>query len=196
MSGLSAYLEPTLPYDWQIVIADNASIDRTPEVGADLAAADDRVEYLRLEQKGRGRALRRAWLDSDADVVSYMDVDLSTNLDAFLPLVQSIAGVAFDVADRDPADAWRRTHPPVEARVVSRGYNVLIKVMFPRRRLLRRAVRLQGCQPARRGRAGSDGREQRVVLRQRAAAAGPSSAATVSTRCPSSGSRTSTAAST
>ncbi|MFN2114770.1 MAG: dolichyl-phosphate beta-glucosyltransferase [Anaerolineae bacterium] len=133
VSELSSYLEATLPYDWKIVIADNASIDGTPEVGAELAAADDRVEYLRLEQKGRGRALRRAWLDSDADVVSYMDVDLSTGLDAFLPLVQSILEAGFDVAIGNRLMSGARTTRQWKREITSRGYNVIIKLLFPRR---------------------------------------------------------------
>jgi glycosyltransferase involved in cell wall biosynthesis len=133
VAELTSFLETMLPYDWKIVIADNASIDRTPEVGAALADADDRVEYLRLEQKGRGRALRRAWLDSDADVVSYMDVDLSTNLDAFLPLVQSILEAPFDVAIGSRLLGGARVTRQWKRELISRGYNVLIKVIFPRR---------------------------------------------------------------
>ena len=95
---LTGWLEANLPYDWCVVIADNASTDGTRAIGERLAAEDSRVEYLYISQKGRGRALRMAWLASDADVVSYMDVDLSTGLDAFLPLVQYILHGPYDVA--------------------------------------------------------------------------------------------------
>ena len=68
------------------------------EVALGAAPGLELERDLRLEQKGRGRALKRAWQSSDADVVSYMDVDLSTNLDAFLPLVRSIAEEGYDVS--------------------------------------------------------------------------------------------------
>jgi glycosyltransferase involved in cell wall biosynthesis len=133
ITRLAEHLDATLPYAWRIVIADNASIDGTPEEGRKLEASVDRVHYLRLEQKGRGRALRRAWLDSDADVVSYMDVDLSTGLDAYLPLVRNIIEGPFDVAigsrllkGAAVTRQWRR-------ELISRAYNLMVLAMFPRR---------------------------------------------------------------
>jgi glycosyltransferase involved in cell wall biosynthesis len=134
VATLRDYLDATLPYAWKILIADNASVDGTPDVGRAVAAEDERVEYIRLEQKGRGRALRRAWLDSDADVVSYMDVDLSTNLDAFTPLVESILEGPYDVAIGSRLLRGARVTRHWKREIISRGYNLLIKAMFPRRR--------------------------------------------------------------
>jgi len=130
---LTAFLETRFPYPWRVVIADNASVDRTPEIGAGLAAADDCVEYLRIPQKGRGRALRAAWLASDADVVSYMDVDLSTNLDAFVPLVEHIVDGPFDVAIGSRLLRGARVTRQWKRELVSRIYNLLILLLFPRR---------------------------------------------------------------
>ncbi|MDX6657035.1 MAG: hypothetical protein QOH62_1828, partial [Solirubrobacteraceae bacterium] len=84
---LHAFLEDGFPFRWRILIADNASTDATPAVAAALAAELPGVAVLRLEEKGRGRALRAAWAQSPADVVAYMDVDLSTDLRGLLPLV-------------------------------------------------------------------------------------------------------------
>src|SRR5437762_1955898 len=84
---LHAYLSDRFPFTWRITIADNASKDSTPLVAAALAADLPGVRVVRLEEKGRGRALRTVWSASDADVLAYMDVDLSTDLDALLPLV-------------------------------------------------------------------------------------------------------------
>src|SRR5262245_55576525 len=84
---LHAYLVATLPYRFRITIADNASTDATPEVAAELAHVLPDVVVLHVAAKGRGRALRAAWTSSPASVLAYMDVDLSTDLAALLPLV-------------------------------------------------------------------------------------------------------------
>ena len=90
---------PAFPYAWRIVIADNASIDRTPEVGRRLVEEHGNlVEYVRIEQKGRGRALKQTWLASPMDIVSYMDVDHSTDLEAFPALIGAIAEDGYAVA--------------------------------------------------------------------------------------------------
>ena len=70
---------------WNVTIADNASTDRTWSIARRLADDLDRVSALHLDQKGRGRALRAAWSASPARVLAYMDVDLSTDLDALAP---------------------------------------------------------------------------------------------------------------
>lgn len=71
-------------YDWHITIADNASTDNTPIIGTTLAKKFSHVSLFRLEQKGRGRAIKRVWSQTPADYLAYMDVDLSTDL-AHLP---------------------------------------------------------------------------------------------------------------
>jgi len=87
------------------------------------------VVSLHLDEKGRGRALRRAWLDSNADIVSYMDVDLSTDLEAFPKLIQAIEE-GYDIAIGSrlmPGSSIKRSF---KRELTSRGYNLLIKAMF------------------------------------------------------------------
>src|SRR3954451_6928689 len=74
---LHRFLTDGFPFSWRIVIADNASVDATPEIARRLSMQLPSVSHLRLEQKGHGRALRSAWSASPAKVVAYMDVDLS-----------------------------------------------------------------------------------------------------------------------
>ena len=128
--ALCAYLETYFPYRWSVVIADNASSDATPAVAEGLASAYPGVSVLHLEEKGRGRALKATWSASEADIVAYMDVDLSTNLWSFLPLVAPLATGHSDVAIGSRllrgamvTRQWRR-------EVISRCYNLLIKGMF------------------------------------------------------------------
>src|SRR2546430_10923781 len=95
---LDAYLESRFPFSARITIADNASTDETWAVACRLAAELPRVRLLHINEKGRGRALAAAWLTSDAAVVAYMDVDLSTDLNALLPLVAPVISGHSDVA--------------------------------------------------------------------------------------------------
>lgn len=133
ITRLAGYLGAHCPYDWRIVIADNASTDRTPEIGRRLAAASPQVDYLRLEQKGRGRALRRAWSESTADVLSYMDVDLSTDLDCFLPLIQPLVEGRYGLAIGSRLAPGAVVTRGLKREFISRTYNAMMWVMFPRK---------------------------------------------------------------
>jgi len=74
----------------RIIIANNSSTDKTLEIAKNLAKKYQGVSYIHLGKKGRGRALKKSWLNSKAGIVSYMDVDLSTGLDAFPKMIASI----------------------------------------------------------------------------------------------------------
>jgi glycosyltransferase involved in cell wall biosynthesis len=95
---LHGHLNRTFPYSFRVTIADNASTDQTLEIARALAAELDGVEVQHVDTKGRGRALRQAWSSSDAWVLAYMDVDLSTDLAALLPLVAPLISGHSDVA--------------------------------------------------------------------------------------------------
>ena len=115
------------PHHWRILIADNASTDGTLRVAQELAAQyPEEVACLHLDQKGRGRALRVAWMTSDADILSYMDVDLSTGLEAYPLLVQSIIN-GYDVAIGSRLMSGSQTTRSPRREVISRAYNLLIK---------------------------------------------------------------------
>jgi glycosyltransferase involved in cell wall biosynthesis len=128
---LHAFLsEHMADYDWVIEIADNASIDRTAEVSRTLIGEYERVRYLRLEQKGRGRALKKSWTESDADIVSYMDVDLSTNLDSFPPMVRALSHEGYDIGTGSRLMKGANTVRSLKREVISRTYNIMVKAMF------------------------------------------------------------------
>jgi glycosyltransferase involved in cell wall biosynthesis len=130
---LRAYLLRYFPYQWRITIADNASVDRTLEIARVLAQEYPNVKALHLDQKGRGRALRTAWLASDADVVSYMDVDLSTNLESFLPLVAPIITGHSDLAIGSRLLRSAVTTRQWKREIISRCYNFMIKILLHNR---------------------------------------------------------------
>ena len=131
--ALCAYLETYFPYRWSVVIADNASTDATLSVAEGLASAYPRVSVLHLEEKGRGRALKAAWSASEADVVAYMDVDLSTNLWSFLPLVAPLATGHSDVAIGSRLLRGAMVTRQWKRELISRCYNLLIKTLFDNR---------------------------------------------------------------
>src|SRR5262249_50232859 len=92
------FLSGKLQYKAQLVIVDNGSTDGTQNVARKLAAEHTGIKFMHLTQRGRGRALRSAWLQSNADIVCYMDVDLSTRLDHLPELLDAIAVEGYDIA--------------------------------------------------------------------------------------------------
>jgi glycosyltransferase involved in cell wall biosynthesis len=118
--------------DWRVVVADNGSTDRTTELANELSNKYPHLTVSRLDQRGRGRALKKAWTESDADVRLYMDVDLSTDLKSLPPLVAAIADEGYDVAIGSRlttgSEVVDRT---LKREITSRGYNALIHMFFP-----------------------------------------------------------------
>jgi glycosyltransferase involved in cell wall biosynthesis len=117
-----------LPLAWRIVIADNASTDRTLGIARALAATLPNVSVLHLDAKGRGRALRAAWSLSDADVLCYMDADLSTDLAALLPLIAALVSGHSDVAIGTRLAPGARVRRGVKRELISRAYNRLLRL--------------------------------------------------------------------
>ncbi|MBQ1119971.1 glycosyltransferase [Streptomyces sp. B15] len=124
---LHTFLTRHFPYGFRITIADNASRDRTQEVARELAQEFGDVMLVRLEEKGRGRALRTVWAASDAPVRAYMDVDLSTDLNALLPLVAPLISGHSDVATGTRLASGSRVVRGPKREVLSRGYNLLLR---------------------------------------------------------------------
>ena len=124
---LHAFLCASFPFTWRIVIADNASTDATPAIARALGRELRGVSHLRLGEKGRGRALRAAWSASRADVVTYMDVDLSTDLRALLPLVAPLLSGHSDVAIGTRLASGARVVRGPKRELISRSYNVILR---------------------------------------------------------------------
>jgi glycosyltransferase involved in cell wall biosynthesis len=124
IGALRRFLSDRLSFvEWEIVIADNGSNDGTGSVAAQLAAAEPGVRVVRLDARGRGRALKHVWLSGDADVYAYMDADLSAGLDAFPVLVDLVASGRCDVAYGSRLEADSRTARGHGREFLSRVYN-------------------------------------------------------------------------
>ncbi|MEU8088897.1 dolichyl-phosphate beta-glucosyltransferase [Micromonospora sp. NPDC049101] len=124
---LHAHLREHFPYPFRITIADNASIDDTLKVADGLAGELPGVEVLHLDAKGRGRALSAAWSASSAPVLAYMDVDLSTDLAALLPLVAPLISGHSDLAIGTRLARTSRVVRGAKREVISRAYNLLLR---------------------------------------------------------------------
>jgi len=124
---LHRYLRDNFRLTWVITIADNASQDQTWGIACRLAGNLDGVRAVHLDQKGRGRALRAVWSTSRASVVAYMDVDLSTDLDALLPLVAPLLTGHSDVAIGSRLAPGARVVRGPKREVISRSYNMILR---------------------------------------------------------------------
>lgn len=116
-----------LPMNARITIADNASTDATWLTAQALQERYGQVQAVHLAEKGRGRALRRTWQRSDATVLAYMDVDLSTDLDALFPLVAPLLSGHSDIAIGTRLGRGSRVVRGPKREFISRTYNLLLR---------------------------------------------------------------------
>ena len=130
MRRLAGYLRESLPFRARITIADNGSTDGTPAIASQLARELPEVRAVRMELPGRGRALRAIWSQSEAEVLAYMDVDLSTDLNALLPLVAPLLSGHSDVAIGTRLARGSRVIRGPKREVISRGYNLLLRTLM------------------------------------------------------------------
>jgi len=124
---LHTYLNEQFPLTWSVTIVDNASSDGTWDLARRLAGELDGVQARHLDGKGRGRALRAAWSSSPAPVVAYMDVDLSTDLNALLPLVAPLVSGHSDIAIGTRLAPGADVVRGPRREVISRAYNFVLK---------------------------------------------------------------------
>lgn len=125
-----AYLQEQFAYPFRITIADNASVDGTLHIAHQVQHELPGVRVVHLDQKGRGRALKQTWLSSDALVLAYMDVDLSTDLDALAPLVASLMSGHSDVAIGSRLARGANVVRGAKREFISRSYNRLLRTVL------------------------------------------------------------------
>src|SRR6266704_6148003 len=127
---LVAYLRESFPFNARITIADNDSTDATWAIAGQLARELPQVRAVRMELPGRGRALRTIWSQSEAEVLAYMDVDLSTDLNALLPLVAPLLSGHSDVAIGTRLARGAHVTRGPRREVISRSYNLLLHAVL------------------------------------------------------------------
>lgn len=128
VTTVRAFLAAELPCVWRVVVVDNGSTDGTDRVARELEARwPGEVSFLQLPQRGRGRALRHAWTRSDADVMCYTDVDLSTELPALPVLVRAVLHEGYDLGTGSRLLPASRTRRSLKREAISRCYNLMVK---------------------------------------------------------------------
>jgi glycosyltransferase involved in cell wall biosynthesis len=130
---LHSYLTDNLPFRFIITIAENASTDGTFAAAQQLSAELPGVRAVHLDRKGRGLALRHVWASSDADVVAYMDADMSTGLDAFLPLIAPLLSGHSDLATGSRLAHGATVVRSPRREIISRSYNLLLRTVLSAR---------------------------------------------------------------
>lgn len=124
------FLKNNLDDNWQIVIADNNSTDRTGEIGKELENKFKEIKYIHIPQKGKGRAVRAAWAVSDADVYIFMDADLATDLSAFMPLVSAVTREGFDLVIGSRFHKNSKVKRSFSRKLVSLTYSLILRLML------------------------------------------------------------------
>ena len=130
LTTLADYLDTQCPYDWSITVADNGSTDQTLELATAFAAVNPRTRVIRLEERGRGRALKQAWSTSAAEIVAYMDVDLSTGLESLRPLLDPIVDGSCEVSIGSRLAPEAEIVRSFRREVISRIYNLIARAFL------------------------------------------------------------------
>lgn len=127
---LHNFLAKKADFKWQIIIVDNASTDNTQKIGERIAKKHERIKYVHLSKKGRGRAIKHVWSRSKANILAYMDVDLSTDISYLPNLVHALQNDAdIAIGSRLLKDSVVKNRTFMR-EFISRGLNLLIKLMF------------------------------------------------------------------
>ena len=118
-------------YEWRILIAENGSTDSTPQIAARLSETMANVGVVNLGVRGRGRAIRKGWLESRADILAYMDIDLSTDLASLVDAVEAIELHRYDIAVGSRLLKGSRViGRPFHREVMSRAYSMTFRLLY------------------------------------------------------------------
>jgi len=122
-------ISKNVDYDYKIIISDNCSIDNTKEVSKRLSKECSDVRYLYIPVKGRGIALKVAWMLSKANVVCFLDADLSADLETLLKMINEILN-GWDACVGSRFVEGSVVKRCLKREITSRGYNLFLKMLF------------------------------------------------------------------
>jgi glycosyltransferase involved in cell wall biosynthesis len=130
LRALQAQLSSRCSYNWSLSIVDNGSTDSSWAIASQIARREPNVRALRLAERGRGGALKAAWTSSPADILAYMDIDLSTDLDALGPVLDPIAAGTADVSIGSRLASGAQVTRSVQREAISHLYNLIARTML------------------------------------------------------------------
>ncbi|MBI5071925.1 glycosyltransferase [Candidatus Falkowbacteria bacterium] len=130
VTKLYDFLKKNIADDWQIIIADNNSTDRTSDIGKDLEKNIGEIKYLHIPQKGKGRAIRAAWESNDAEVYVFMDADLATDLSALPALVAAVGRENYDLAAGARFHKDSKVNRSTLRKLISRIYRFILRMIL------------------------------------------------------------------
>ncbi|MFQ7839814.1 MAG: glycosyltransferase [Enterocloster bolteae] len=82
IEALLQYLEIHKEIRYIITIVDNGSTDNTENIAREYADNNNSIYYIKIEEKGVGIAFKTAVKVNCCDIIGYMDIDLSTDINA------------------------------------------------------------------------------------------------------------------
>lgn len=116
----------------EVLIVQNGSSDRTQEIADAAAGADGRFRVLRLDQRGKGRAVRAGMLASQGQVVVLCDADFSMPVEEIGLLAEAIkAGADVAIGSREAPGA-RRMGEPARRHIMGRMFNRVVQLVAVR----------------------------------------------------------------
>jgi len=124
------FLSKNITYPFEITLADNGSTDNSAAIAGKLSGMIKEIRILQIKQKGKGLAIKRSWLESGADILSFMDADLSTNLRHFPELIDALITERNDIAIGSRLIKGNAVKRSIKRDFVSRTYNILLKLFF------------------------------------------------------------------
>jgi glycosyltransferase involved in cell wall biosynthesis len=127
---LDAFLRSASFKSYRIQITDNGSTDQSGQIGKRLAQEFSEVQYIRIKQRGRGLALRHCWQHAETDIVSYMDVDLSTDLESFKPLVSALTDGGADIAVGSRREQGASVQRDAGRKLITHAFNWMLRHAF------------------------------------------------------------------
>ena len=119
-----------IDYDWQVLLVDNGSSDATGQICQNLASQNQQLKYLRIEQAGKGGAIRHGWQNSEADIYCFMDVDLATSLNSLPELLEVIKSGQAEVAIGNRFDRASKVERSIWRRIVSSIYRLIARLVI------------------------------------------------------------------
>ncbi len=124
------FSKSSLSGDWKIIIADNNSSDRTGEIGRSLERDFENIKYLHIPQKGKGRAIRSAWENDNADIYVFMDADLATDISALPQLISTVGTENYDLAIGSRFHKNSKVKRSILRKFISRAYRFLLRLLL------------------------------------------------------------------